>query len=199
MSYRYADSLRAGSEQNVLILLTTLWHIPLLCIQRKTPDDGQRNCQKHVEFYSKNKFQKLVHLVGFIIRIYHDARSSESQILYLEISDSWSDISPAVCCLILNKARIQPGPRENEVDFYLSVLHSITTHEMCGNPNYLGPDENSRTELCFSVKWNRIVVKGWTNCESMELKQGFNEDQTGMLVQKLSSNDRSVPFQRLLT
>jgi len=40
----------------------------------------QRNCPKHVEFYSKNKFQKLVHLVGFIIRIYHDARSSECQI-----------------------------------------------------------------------------------------------------------------------
>ena len=28
-----------------------------------------RNCPKHVEFYSKNKFEKLVHLVGFIIRI----------------------------------------------------------------------------------------------------------------------------------
>jgi len=35
----------------------------------KTPDDGQRNCPKHVEFYSKNKFEKLVPLVGFIIRI----------------------------------------------------------------------------------------------------------------------------------
>jgi len=32
------------------------------------PDDGQRNCPKHVEFNSKNKFDKLVHLVGFIIR-----------------------------------------------------------------------------------------------------------------------------------
>ena len=39
----------------------------------KAPDDGQMNCPKHVEFYSKNKFEKLVHLVGFIIRIYHDA------------------------------------------------------------------------------------------------------------------------------
>ena len=39
------------------------------CVQRKTPDDGQRNCPKHVEFYSKIKFEKLVHLVGFIIRI----------------------------------------------------------------------------------------------------------------------------------
>jgi len=29
--------------------------------------------------YSKNKFENLVHLVGFIIRIYHDARSPERQ------------------------------------------------------------------------------------------------------------------------
>jgi len=50
-------------------------------VQWKTPDDGQRNCSKHVGFYSKNKFEKLVHLVGFAMRIYHDARSSERQIL----------------------------------------------------------------------------------------------------------------------
>jgi hypothetical protein len=49
----------------------------LLCVQWKSPDDGQRNFPKHVEFYSKNKFEKLVHLVGFIIRIYQDARSTE--------------------------------------------------------------------------------------------------------------------------
>ena len=34
-----------------------VWHIPLLCVQWKTPDDGQRNCPKYVEFYSKNKFE----------------------------------------------------------------------------------------------------------------------------------------------
>jgi len=33
----------------------------------ETLDDGQRNCPKHVEFYSKNKLEKLVNLVGFII------------------------------------------------------------------------------------------------------------------------------------
>ena len=60
MSYRFADSLRAGSGRN--------WF---------RPD------HEHVEFYSKNKFQKLVHVVGFIIRIYHDARSPERQILGL--------------------------------------------------------------------------------------------------------------------
>jgi len=34
----------------------------------KTPDDGQRNCPKYAEFYFKNKFEKFVHLVGFISR-----------------------------------------------------------------------------------------------------------------------------------
>jgi len=32
-----------------------------------------------VKFYSKNKFEKLVHMVGFIIRIYHVARSDGRQ------------------------------------------------------------------------------------------------------------------------
>ena len=45
-----------------------VWHIPLPCVQRNTHDDGQRNCPKDVEFHSKNKCQKLVHLFGFIIR-----------------------------------------------------------------------------------------------------------------------------------
>jgi len=54
-----------------------------VCTAKKTPDDGQRNCSKHVEFYSKNKFEKLVHLVGFIIRLYHDAWPPERQILDL--------------------------------------------------------------------------------------------------------------------
>jgi len=48
---------------------TACEHLLSLCVQLKIPDDGQRNCPKHVEFYSKNKFEKLVHLVGFIIRI----------------------------------------------------------------------------------------------------------------------------------
>jgi hypothetical protein len=39
-----------------------------LSVQCIPPDYGQRNCQKHVEFHLKKKFEKLVHLVGFIIR-----------------------------------------------------------------------------------------------------------------------------------
>jgi len=56
----------------------TIYHC---CVySEKTPDDGHRNCPKHVVFYSKNKFEKLLNLVGFIIRTYHDARSPERQI-----------------------------------------------------------------------------------------------------------------------
>jgi len=46
----------------------------------KPLDEGQKTCSKHVEFYSKNKFEKLVHLVGFIVGIYHGVRSPERQI-----------------------------------------------------------------------------------------------------------------------
>jgi hypothetical protein len=51
----------------------------LLCVQYLTSDDGHETCLKYVEFYLKNKFEKFVHFFGFIIRIYHDARSSERQ------------------------------------------------------------------------------------------------------------------------
>ena len=76
--------LLAGSGCSILILLASSQHnlydiYLLLYVQCQTPDDGQTNCSKYVEFFSKNKFEKLVHLVGFIIRIYHDARSSECQ------------------------------------------------------------------------------------------------------------------------
>jgi hypothetical protein len=36
--------------------------------------------RSHLEFYLKNKFEKLVHLIDFIRRIYHDAWSPERQI-----------------------------------------------------------------------------------------------------------------------
>jgi hypothetical protein len=60
MSYRVADSLRAHQD-------VPSWSC---CVySKKTPDDWQRNCPKHVEIHSKNKFEKSAHLVGFIVRI----------------------------------------------------------------------------------------------------------------------------------
>jgi len=67
MSYRFVDSLWAGANAPAHKLSANLYNIPLLCVQWKTPDDGQRNCLKHVEIHFKNKFEKLVQLVGFVI------------------------------------------------------------------------------------------------------------------------------------
>ena len=57
MSYMFADSFASK-----------LYDIYHWCVYlEKTPDDGKRNCPKHAVFKSKNKFEKLVHLVGFIL------------------------------------------------------------------------------------------------------------------------------------
>ena len=58
MLYRFDDSLRAGSGWNILILhascrQTCITPVPLPNVQWKTPDDGQRNCTKHVEFRTR--------------------------------------------------------------------------------------------------------------------------------------------------
>jgi len=67
-------------RSSVLILLAScMTYTIAVCTVKKNPDDGHRNYPKHVEFYSKNKFEKLVHLVGFMKRIYHDVRSLERQ------------------------------------------------------------------------------------------------------------------------
>jgi len=68
---------------------TPVWHIQLLCVQWKTPDDGQRHCLKHVEFYSKNKFEKLVHLVGYIIRIFYEIMNYVNAIPHLKSYEMW--------------------------------------------------------------------------------------------------------------
>ena len=84
MSYSFADSLRAGSGWKLYMFRTVplsiirsfslythsngICNTDLLCVQWKSPDDGQRNCPKHVEFHSKKKIDYLLHLDGFIIR-----------------------------------------------------------------------------------------------------------------------------------
>jgi len=74
-----------------------VWHISLPCVQWKIPDVGQRNCPKHVEFYSKNKFEKLMNLVGFIVRIYHNERSPERQIRLLPSVENRKSPIKLVC------------------------------------------------------------------------------------------------------
>ena len=82
-------------DGSILILLASCQQTCMTYTISVCSDDGQRNCPKHVEFYSKNKFEKLVHLVGFIIRIYHDARSPERML---------NLFSPFVCSEVVTRA-----------------------------------------------------------------------------------------------
>jgi len=76
-----------------------VWHIPLLCVQIITLDDGQRNCPKYVDFHSKNKFEKLVHLVGFIIRKF-SAFSAESAfyLAVIQLTELFWRYLPCIFC-----------------------------------------------------------------------------------------------------
>jgi len=66
-------------------------------VQWKTADDGQRNCPKHVEFYSKNEFEKLVQIVGFITRIYHEFCPGSARKLSANLYDIYH------CCVYSEK------------------------------------------------------------------------------------------------
>jgi len=79
-----------------------VWHIPLLCVQWKTPDNGQRNYPKHAEFHSKNKFEKLVYLVGFIIRICHDARSRCTVTMHGHLNVKLKNLKYLTSCILIN-------------------------------------------------------------------------------------------------
>jgi len=98
MSYRSADSLRAWSCSQAVS--KPVWHIPLLCVHWKTPDVGQRKCPKHVEFYSKNKFEKIVHLLGFFKRICHNAPSSERLIRHRRC---FLQSGTEYCCMVSSR------------------------------------------------------------------------------------------------
>jgi len=63
------DSFQVGPSWTCLRdVIKPALHIPVPNVQWKTPDDGQRNCPKHVEFLDKNKFGKISSSVGFITK-----------------------------------------------------------------------------------------------------------------------------------
>ena len=66
----YSEKLQFHPEP-ACKLSANLYDIYHCCVySEKAPDDGQRNSPKHVEFYSKNKFEKLVNLVCFVIGMF---------------------------------------------------------------------------------------------------------------------------------
>jgi len=115
-----------------------VWHIPLLCVQWKTPDDGQRNCPKHVEFYSKNMCEKLVHLVGFIMRIYHVARSPEHQIPFT--------------VMLINLQYISASNSLVEVNCFISYC----------NQTYRSVGEGWKVNLSLCTRWRGVEGGGDT-------------------------------------
>ena len=67
-------------QEFLTVHTANLYDIYLYCVySEKTPDDGQRNCPKHVEFYSKNKFEKLVHLVFIMMHGHLNVRLTTIQ------------------------------------------------------------------------------------------------------------------------
>jgi len=72
MSCRFDDSYQARPGWSWLKdVFKPTWHILVPNVQWKTPDDGQRNCLKHVEFLDKNKFEKIIALVYVIKLAWH--------------------------------------------------------------------------------------------------------------------------------
>jgi hypothetical protein len=51
--YRFADSLQTGAFAPLCKLSANLYDIYRCVYSEKTPDDGYRNCPKHIEFHSK--------------------------------------------------------------------------------------------------------------------------------------------------
>ena len=59
-----SDSSSVHHQDFFTVHTAQLYGIHHCCVYSK------KNSPEHVEFYSKNKLEKLVHLVGFIIRIF---------------------------------------------------------------------------------------------------------------------------------
>jgi len=61
-----SDSSSVHHQEFLTVHTATVYVIQVCVCTAKTPDDGQRNYPKHVECQSKNKFEKLVHLVRLL-------------------------------------------------------------------------------------------------------------------------------------
>ena len=107
-SSRIRTELQFRPDPAACKLSANLYDIYHCCAySEKNPDGWKRNCPKHVEFYSKNKFLKLWHLVRSSMRIYHEAQSPERQMLVLSYSACVWDHTT---CLDMNVLSVHPVP-----------------------------------------------------------------------------------------
>jgi hypothetical protein len=98
-------------------------------VQWKTPDDGQKNCPKHVEFLDKNKSGKIGASVGFIKKkfVTMHCRPHERKIkhLFLQLCQLPRVSSSPLSC----KYSLQPSsllPNTPEITTSRSITHVIT-------------------------------------------------------------------------
>ena len=75
-----SDCFSVHHQQFFTVHTPNLYDIYHCCVYSEKLLIMDRGTVRNMQFYSKSKFEKLVHLVGFIIRIYHDARCPERQI-----------------------------------------------------------------------------------------------------------------------
>jgi hypothetical protein len=91
-----------SSNKTILIPLASNQHTCMTYTYCWTPDDGQKTCPKHIEFYSKNKFEKLVHPVGSIIRKYHCHHNKSFENSSITVIHSNSEVFKSFSILHLN-------------------------------------------------------------------------------------------------
>ena len=131
-------------------LSENLYDIYQCCVySEKTPDDGQRNCPKHVEFYSKNESEKSVHLVGFIIRI-HNAKFTP-YMFKMTVSESrtgfwhYGRIGSTLCGRKQSSARLG----KSSVRRYIQILNVIDLQVRNIKEWYLYSDTSANEDNSF--------------------------------------------------
>ena len=117
----------------------------LLCIQYQTPDDGQETCPKHAEFYSKNRFEKLVHLIGFIVVIQHCAVS--------KLNSSRPIFVGIILCLYSDVSG-----RSSRPDRFTPGKSSILLEWMLGGPQNHSVSVGERRNLCSCQVSNPVSL-----------------------------------------
>ena len=98
-----SDSTSVHMQQFFTVHTANLYDINQCCVYSEKLMMGQRNCPK----LSKNKYEKLMYLVGFILRIYHNARSPERQTGLFSISPTlYADRLSFPCLGLFHVTRI---------------------------------------------------------------------------------------------
>ena len=65
----FQDGTAVPSWTCLKVVIRLAWHISVPNVQCRTPDDGQRNCPKYVEFLDKLNLEKLVRLLVLLKRM----------------------------------------------------------------------------------------------------------------------------------